>query len=352
LIPDGTWTANLFQFYQRVILRLTRDLKVPFRLEPDLLRIDDTLVHEAMREALTNALIHADYQGIGGIVIERYRNRIELSNPGSLLISYEQLLHGGVSECRNRCLQQMFQMIGRGEKAGSGIDKIRQGWNSQNWRSPEIEEIFQPDRVLMILPLESFLPEASLERLRALFGRRIDTLGPMEIQTLVTAEAEGKVSNARMRMVSNEHAADLTRMFQGLVLKGFLEQVGQKRGAFYRLPPFVQNFPHKADSPHNGQKDSPHKEIDSAIGEDPLLIQIAAPARTSQRLQPAQTRRIILDLCADRFLTPAQIGALMDRKADRLQERFLAPMAREGLLQMRFPQERNRPDQAYRTRTS
>jgi hypothetical protein len=34
----------------------------------------------------------------------------------------------GVSECRNKSLQMMFQLMGGGDKAGSGMDKIRAGW--------------------------------------------------------------------------------------------------------------------------------------------------------------------------------------------------------------------------------
>ena len=34
--------------------------------------------------ALVNALIHADYLGEGGVVIEKYKDRFEFSNPGSL----------------------------------------------------------------------------------------------------------------------------------------------------------------------------------------------------------------------------------------------------------------------------
>ena len=147
LTGDGTWTANLFQFYQRVLSRLFADLKVPFQLRPDMFRKDETIVHEAIREALVNALIHADYRGKGGIVIEKYRDRITLSNPGSLLLPVEQLFQGGISECRNKSLQLMFQQIGGGEKAGSGIDKIRQGWASQKWRLPLIRETTRPDRV-------------------------------------------------------------------------------------------------------------------------------------------------------------------------------------------------------------
>lgn len=104
LVPDGTWESNLFQFFQRVVHRLSADLKIPFQLDRALYRKDDTIVHEALREAVVNALIHADYRGHGGIVIERFADRIELSNPGSLLVSREQLLRGSVSECRNKAL--------------------------------------------------------------------------------------------------------------------------------------------------------------------------------------------------------------------------------------------------------
>nr|VFJ61402.1 MAG: ATP-dependent DNA helicase RecG [Candidatus Kentron sp. FM]VFJ62726.1 MAG: ATP-dependent DNA helicase RecG [Candidatus Kentron sp. FM]VFK14002.1 MAG: ATP-dependent DNA helicase RecG [Candidatus Kentron sp. FM] len=153
ITPDGTWPSNLYQFYSRVIQRLSEDLKVPFELDKDLFRKGETIVHEAVREALVNALIHADYRGMGGVVVEKYRDRIELSNPGCLLVPPERIFQGGVSECRNRSLQTMFMMIGAGEKAGSGIDKIRRGWASQNWSPPEVEEQIRLDRVRWLLPM-------------------------------------------------------------------------------------------------------------------------------------------------------------------------------------------------------
>ncbi len=60
LTVDGTWCANLFQFYLRAIQRLAQDLKLPFKLGSDLFRQGETVVHEAIREALVNALVHAD----------------------------------------------------------------------------------------------------------------------------------------------------------------------------------------------------------------------------------------------------------------------------------------------------
>lgn len=362
LVPDGTWESNLFQFFQRVVQRLSADLKIPFQLDRALYRKDDTIVHEALREAVVNALIHADYRGQGGIVIERYADRIELSNPGSLLVSREQLLRGSVSECRNKGLQLMFQMIGGGEKAGSGMDKIRAGWRSQHWRSPKVEETVQPDRVRLVLPMVSLIPPEVEVDLRERFGERFATLDATAVQAVVTATVEGAVTNGRMQEITGAHPKDITVVLLSLVREGFLEQLNQRRWASYRLAgDSPQSSPQAgADSPQpNGdspqsQEDSPQSAGDSpriGAGADrwaPALWVAAEPARRKSKLPAAQMRALIERLCAAGWLTSRQLGELLARDADNLQSRFLTAMVREGRLQLRYPDVPNRPDQAYR----
>lgn len=191
------WQPNFFQFYLRVVQRLLADLKLPFQLNADLFRKGEAEVHEAIREALVNALIHADYQGQGGIVVEKFRDAFEFSNPGTLLVSFDQLLRGNVSECRNKALQTMFMLIGAAEKAGSGVDKMRRGWASQHWRLPIVREQAQPDRVTWRLPMVSLIPETSLYRLKNIFGSQFNRFSKHEVQALVTADVEGTVDNVR-----------------------------------------------------------------------------------------------------------------------------------------------------------
>lgn len=355
LVPDGTWESNLFQFFQRVVQRLSADLKIPFQLDRALYRKDDTIVHEALREAVVNALIHADYRGQGGIVIERYPDRIELSNPGSLLVSREQLLRGSVSECRNKGLQLMFQMIGGGEKAGSGMDKIRAGWRSQHWRSPKIEETVQPDRVRLVLPMVSLIPPEVEAELRERFGERFAKLDTTAVQAVVTASVEGAVTNGRMQEITDAHPKDITVVLQSLVREGFLEQQNQRRWASYRLardsPPSSPQSPADssqlaADSPQSGD-DSRQSEAVVAGGLQELLP-LAEPARRSKRLPAEQMRAVIERLCQGRWLAASAIAQLVARDAEKLQSRFLTAMVREGRLQLRYPDVPNRPDQAYR----
>ena len=72
---SGDWSGNVFDFYRRIVTRIVQDLKVPFRLE-GLYRIDDTPQHKAVREALANCLVNADYYGRGGVVVGKHCDRI------------------------------------------------------------------------------------------------------------------------------------------------------------------------------------------------------------------------------------------------------------------------------------
>jgi ATP-dependent DNA helicase RecG len=349
---DGTWPGNLFQFYVRIVQKLTIDLKLPFQLDQDLFRKGETVVHEAIREALVNALIHADYLGQGGVVIEKHKDRFEFSNPGSLLISLEQLLQGNISECRNKSLQTMFTMIGAAEKAGSGVDKIRRGWSSQHWRSPMVRECMRPDRVFWSLPMISLIPEESLTRLNQRFGSKFAKFTALEVQALVTADLEGWVDNARMRQITSEHAADITRLLQNLVGKEALSQEGQGRWTRYRVPSEVDSLHKRVDSLHK-RADSLHKGVDSlhkpesADSELDELFEIAEPARQGKRLSNTQMELILLRLCESRWLTRRKLAELLDRNEEGLRSRFLAPMVAHRLLCLRYPEKPNRVDQAY-----
>ena len=61
-------------------------------------------------------------------------------------------------------------------------------------------------------------------------------------------------------------------------------------------------------------------------------------------------RQTIFALCSGRFLSKRNLGDLLGRDAGNLQERFLTKFVQEGALELKFPDEINRPDQAYRTK--
>jgi predicted HTH transcriptional regulator len=142
VVPDGTWSGNIFDFYRKISRRLMADLKVPFVLVGDV-RQDDTPLHRALREALVNTLVHADYTDRASILVVKDPGGFLFRNPGLMRVPAEQALRGGESDCRNKTLHQMFLMINLGERAGSGLPKIRQGWEI-NGGTLQLFDSFEP----------------------------------------------------------------------------------------------------------------------------------------------------------------------------------------------------------------
>ena len=150
---SGEWSGNICDFYFRVYNKLVKDIKVPFKTI-DGNRIDDTPVHEALREALANCLINADFYGVRGIVVRKGADRIVFENPGYSRTGKQQMKKGGISDPRNKVLMKMFNLINIGERAGSGVPNIFNTWEDQGWVEPVIEEQFDPDRTLLILSFD------------------------------------------------------------------------------------------------------------------------------------------------------------------------------------------------------
>lgn len=157
---SGDWSGNLFDFFFRVSPKLSKDLKVPFKLE-GITRIDDTPVHKALREALANCIVNTDFFVSRGIVIKKDDEKIVLENPGYIRTGKDQMLKGGISDPRNKALMKMFNMIGIGERAGSGVPDIFSVWKSNEWVAPEIEEQYNPDRTILTLSFKKISAESA-----------------------------------------------------------------------------------------------------------------------------------------------------------------------------------------------
>ena len=377
---DGTWEANLFQFYQRVSQKLAHDpaLKVPFNQE----RRGSSDAHEALKEALVNALIHADHSGQGGIVIERYKDAFEFSNPGTLLLSQEQIAAGGISECRNKSLQKMFQHLGVGDKAGSGLDKIRRSWHANLWQPPSLSEMFRPDRVKLSLPFISMMPDDALDTLHQRFGNSFKSLSPNEAQAMVIALLEGQVTNQRLQEMLTLHRVDITGMLSGLVDKTFLEPHGRSRGMYYTLATpehshlsAASNVPtqaandesnstlllgvgslHNDSSSLHNDSSSLHNEADVALLSDltdlfdretaEQLWEIGSTAR-GHKPSAAELRKLVLTLCYQRYLSLSVIAQLLGRNPEGLRTRYLTPMVRDQQLTLLYPETPNHSQQKY-----
>lgn len=363
---DGTWSGNVFDFYRQVIRKLSVDLKVPFHLKGDR-RQDDTLVHKALREALVNTLVHAEYTGRASILVIKRPDMFGFRNPGLMRVPLDMAIKGGESDCRNRLLQDMFRFIGLGENAGSGLPKIYQGWNSQHWRDPALREKLEPsEQTLLELHMLSLVPEETLEKLRVSMGNKVfDGLSEGERLVLVTAQIETTVDHQRMMTVMDIHPRDLTTLFSGLVEKGLIYQEGSGRGMVYFLldARYDDNITHLVESIRS-EMDEQHGRgvgvsggglgvsgggVGVSSGGLADLQAIAEVVSSKKKSSKVLVESTILQLCKVKSLTLEEIATLLNRSGESIRKDYLQPMIKDKRVRYLYPTIPNHPQQAYIT---
>lgn len=157
LTDDGRWEPNIYNFATLVMRKLLFSLPSEGRLHGTT-RVDGGVLHEAVREAIVNALTYCDYKVNGVLRIDRRTDSIIFRNPGTLRISPERIYSGDFTLARNRTIQQMFRMIGYGDNIGSGFQKILAAWRYFGFPTPELKEIAEVNEVWLILPLSMSKP--------------------------------------------------------------------------------------------------------------------------------------------------------------------------------------------------
>ena len=344
--PDGTWETNLFQFYRRVLPKLQEVIPTPFRLENNQ-RIDETLAHESLREALANLCVHADYSEESSLLVYRYPHYLLFSNPGTMLVTPMQFYYGGESVCRNTHLQTMFMMLGSADKAGSGGDKILKGWDSIGWIRPYISEKSQPNKVELYMPLESLMDKRIPEELRKRFGNKLKSLKNYEQMVIALALTENKVNHERLRYALPLHPSDISHILQKLTKLGLLVSDGYGRGTTYQLSGGQDGETLQA----NGETLQANGETLQANGET-LQADKASLQGLKDIVMPKHMRRDemiekILAFCTE-WRTAEEIAVFLHRSKRYITNEILPEM--DNQLDWLYPQVRRHPDQKYRSK--
>ena len=393
IVPDLSWSGNLFDFYARVVAKLTADLKVPFTLK-DNFRVEDSPVHEALREALANTLVHADYSDRSAVLIIKSPSRFVFRNPGRMRTPIDLAYKGNHADCRNRTLQQMFRFIRIGEQAGSGIPKILTCWKSQNWQAPIIKEFNIPTfHTELTLNMVDFLSQQVTDALTTALGTDFQNLSPDERRIITLCSISNGIDHASLLNSLDCHPADLSKILHKLTKQNFLHSTGGRYAA-YTLSNHIHkklmssyrslighNDPligHNASlighsAPLIGHNDSLIGHNDSLIGHNALLMryknltivedlssiskekldnfaEIASKSQEKARLTVSDMHSTILELCKEDFLTLNVLAQLLNRNADTLRKHHLTVLVEKGQLELAYPDHLRHKKQAYKTK--
>ena len=144
---------NLWDYYFECFARIKQKVDVSFVLTSEGFGQDLSPGLVAIREALVNMLMHADYFSPAKSRIRIFTDHLELYNPGGLPKPFEELKGKDISLPRNPIITKLFRMIKLAENAGFGFEKIESNWMEYNHTQPEYDLSF--DSTIVKFQLET-----------------------------------------------------------------------------------------------------------------------------------------------------------------------------------------------------
>ncbi len=118
----------------------------------------------AIREAVANAIIHQDFSIAGtGPVVEIFKNRIEITNPGKPLVDVYRIIDNP-PKSRNEKLAELMRRLKMCEELGTGWDKITLSCELQQLPAPKIDLYEENTKVTMFseMPFSNIPPDDRL----------------------------------------------------------------------------------------------------------------------------------------------------------------------------------------------
>lgn len=122
----------------------------------------------AIRELVANALIHQDMTITGaGPLIELFKDRLEITNPGQPLVSPDRFLDSP-PRSRNEALAALMRRMRLCEEQGTGIDKVLAAVELHQLPPPDFRMEGDAVRVVLFAP-RRFADMTQAERVRACY---------------------------------------------------------------------------------------------------------------------------------------------------------------------------------------
>ncbi|MFZ4439120.1 MAG: ATP-binding protein [Syntrophales bacterium] len=228
ILDRKDFTGGIVSDIEESLRFIERNTRTAYRIEG--LRREDVPEYpmKALREAITNAVMHRDWFMYGAnVFVEIYTDRVEVSSPGGLPKGMKLSDLGRKSIRRNALIADLLHRITFIEKAGTGIKRMRDEAHDQSCPAPIFEDndfftaIFYPNpevRAQGDVRQSTAAPQVSPKSP----SRAADVNAPggvtksAQSQRRADAQVTGQVAGQVTGQVAGQVSADILKMLESM----------------------------------------------------------------------------------------------------------------------------------------
>ncbi|MDP2926219.1 MAG: helix-turn-helix domain-containing protein [Nanoarchaeota archaeon] len=235
IIDKKDFHSDILTNYNEALNYFYKNLRLVYKIEgfgprKEILELPD----EALKEALINAIAHRDYNERGArIQVDIFDDRVEISNPGGLIIKEEEF--GKRSLSRNPLIFGLLQRLDLVEKVGSGIKRIKDSMKRLGLKPPKFEfgKFFA---IVLYRPTKEDLGRFAGENAPQKTPQKTPQK-PTELEQKILNLIRNKPAMPRSEIAKELSIADDTvkEYLAKLKIKGFLKRIGADRGGYWEV---------------------------------------------------------------------------------------------------------------------
>jgi ATP-dependent DNA helicase RecG len=227
ILDRKSFDFDLLRNIDETLLFIERHLNLAYEIKEALRKEILEIPEFVLREAIVNAVAHRDYFEWGANVqVDIFDNRIEISNPGGLPKGLKPENFGKHSVARNSLVAALLHRCNYIEKAGTGIQRMRDGMEGAGLLEPTFEFSGFFTVTLRRFNLnKDIMLEFSLNNKRA--DRVVAILRQLVLHHALDVEGIAGDLSTSSRTIRND--------IELLVAKGWVESSGTTKGRNYSL---------------------------------------------------------------------------------------------------------------------
>lgn len=178
---------------------------------------------EAIREALTNAVGHRDYFDSNDVLIDIYKDRLQITNPGGLLHGQTINNFYKVPRHRNPLVYQFLHDMRYGEGLGLGVPLIIKLMREANLPDPEFNNFGNVFRVTFY--------NSSSGRIK----HELNMRNKRQNEVIAYLKSNGRIKLKDYAKLAGISGPTAIKDINELMKQGIVRRVGMFRGAYYEL---------------------------------------------------------------------------------------------------------------------
>ena len=203
----------------------------------------------------------------------------------------------------------------------------------------------KPDKVELIMPMESLLSENVKLKLEEKFGCITSNFEHEVLSVLALTCDEGSVTNERLRYSLNLHKGQISELLKRMCQNGLLVSQGYGRGMKYYLPEKSSNNLFSITSPETNMASSGSNV--ATLEENMASSENCVATSSKKRLSKQQMNELIKAVCVE-WISLEDIALRIGKDYKYLRNHIIPRMLKEKAIEMLYPGTPNHPKQQYK----